>query len=273
MLSMEVSGQVPTQFRPQAHQYIYVYFIHGSIRPGFNSIPTSSPAIHLCILHLWKYPARFQLNSDYKPSNTSMYTSSMEVSGQVPTQFRLQAQQYIYIYFIFEGIRPGSNLTPTTSPAIHLCILYLWKYPARFQLNSDYKPTNTVQLNIHWKDAVEATEVLSSYSVIQSVFAEMSSWVWTLGCPKKKFCESWQVMGEVIIKWFYFYYFLFRQLFERAMLKNQNQFFFSGAQSTRNAAENYKKKIADFRKFYYFIIIFLWIYIIFHILIQPNFFF
>ena len=33
--------------------------------------------------------------------------------------------------------------------------------------------------------------------------------------------------------------------------KNQNQFFFHGAQSTRNATENYKKKIADFRKFYY----------------------
>ena len=38
------------------------------------------------------------------------------------------------------------------------------------------------------------------------------------------------------------YYFRFRQLFKRVLLKNQNQFFFHGAQSTRNAAENYKKK-------------------------------
>ena len=42
--------------------------------------------------------------------------------------------------------------------------------------------------------------------------------------PKKyKFCDSWQMMGEVITKLFYFYYFRFRQLFERAMFKNQNQ--------------------------------------------------
>ena len=31
------------------------------------------------------------------------------------------------------------------------------------------------------------------------------------------------MMVEVIIKWIYFYYFWFRQLFERALLKNQNQ--------------------------------------------------
>ena len=47
--------------------------------------------------------------------------------------------------------------------------------------------------------------------------------VCTLGCPKKKFCDSGQLMGEVIIKGISFYYFRFRQLFERAMLKTQNQ--------------------------------------------------
>ena len=41
--------------------------------------------------------------------------------------------------------------------------------------------------------------------------------------PKKKFCDNEQMMGEVIIKWIYFYFFRFCQLFERAMLKNQNQ--------------------------------------------------
>ena len=40
---------------------------------------------------------------------------------------------------------------------------------------------------------------------------------------KWKFCDSGQMMGEVIIKLFYLYYFRIRQLFERAMLKNQNQ--------------------------------------------------
>ena len=74
----------------------------------------------------------------------------------------------------------------------------------------------------------------------------------TLGCPKKyKFRDSGQTMGEIIIKWFYYYYFRFRQLFVRAMLKNQNQIIhcahshisFFGAQSIRNAAENYKNKI------------------------------
>ena len=50
------------------------------------------------------------------------------------------------------------------------------------------------------------------------------------------------------------YYFRFRQLFERAMLKNQNQKialcacadFFLGAQSIKNAAEDYKKKNRGF---------------------------
>ena len=61
------------------------------------------------------------------------------------------------------------------------------------------------------------------------------------------------MQGEVIIKLFYFYYFRFRQHFERAMFKNQNQKktlsacadFFSWAQSMNNATENCKKKIAD----------------------------
>ena len=44
---------------------------------------------------------------------------------------------------------------------------------------------------------------------------------------KKKFCDRLELMGEVIIKWFYFYYFRFRQLFERALLKNHNHKFFS----------------------------------------------
>ena len=59
--------------------------------------------------------------------------------------------------------------------------------------------------------------------------------------------EPVHMMGEVIIKWFYFYYFRFRQLFERALLKNQNQNLFKwGAVNLRNAAENYKKKIRGF---------------------------
>ena len=57
------------------------------------------------------------------------------------------------------------------------------------------------------------------------------------------FHEPVHMMGEVIIKWFYFYYFRFRQLFERALLKNQNQNLFTwGAVNLRNAAKNYKKK-------------------------------
>ena len=65
--------------------------------------------------------------------------------------------------------------------------------------------------------------------------------------PKKKFCESWQVIGEVIIKWFYFYYFRFRQLFDWALLKTQNQISFTwSAVNLKNAAENYKKKIRGF---------------------------
>ena len=50
-----------------------------------------------------------------------------------------------------------------------------------------------------------------------------STIICTLGCPKKKFYDSGQMIGEVILKWFYLYYFRFRQLFERAMFKNQNQ--------------------------------------------------
>ena len=57
-------------------------------------------------------------------------------------------------------------------------------------------------------------------------------------------------MGEVIIKWFYFYYFRFCRLFERAMLKNQNQkihcahaqIFSLRNNSIRNAAKNDFKK-------------------------------
>ena len=53
------------------------------------------------------------------------------------------------------------------------------------------------------------------------------------------------MMAEVIIKWFYFYYFWFHQPYAQAMHKNQKyvvrmrRFFFYGAQSTRNAAETY----------------------------------
>ena len=75
-----------------------------------------------------------------------------------------------------------------------------------------------------------------------------------LGCPKKwKFCDSGQMLGEVIIKWFYFYHFWFRQLFERAKQKNKTKNklcacadFLYGAQSIRNAAENYKKNCGFF---------------------------
>ena len=42
--------------------------------------------------------------------------------------------------------------------------------------------------------------------------------------PKKlKFFDSRQLMGEVIIKWFYFYYFSFHQPYAPAMHKNPNQ--------------------------------------------------
>ena len=90
------------------------------------------------------------------------------------------------------------------------------------------------------------------------------------------FHEPVHMMGEVIIKWFYFYYFRFRQLFERALLKNQNHFFFTwSAVNLRNAAENlFLKKSRIFGNF--ITQHFLWIYIIFHILIQtknPWFFF
>ena len=44
------------------------------------------------------------------------------------------------------------------------------------------------------------------------------------GGPKKwKFCDSGQMMEEVIIKWFYFHYFWFHQLYAPAMPQNQNQ--------------------------------------------------
>ena len=64
--------------------------------------------------------------------------------------------------------------------------------------------------------------------------------------PKNwKFCDSGQIMGKVIIKWFYLYYFWFNQPYALAMPKNQNQKIrcahaqiFYGAQSIRNAAEN-----------------------------------
>ena len=66
--------------------------------------------------------------------------------------------------------------------------------------------------------------------------------IWSLGCPNFFFfffCESWQVKDEVIIKWFYLYYFRFCQLFDWALLKNQNQHFFTwSAVNLRNAAEN-----------------------------------
>ena len=60
-----------------------------------------------------------------------------------------------------------------------------------------------------------------------------------------KFYDSGQMMGELIIKWFDFYYFWFYQPYAPAMPKNQNQIitlcayadFFNGAQSIRNAAE------------------------------------
>ena len=57
------------------------------------------------------------------------------------------------------------------------------------------------------------------------------------------------MMGEVIIKWFYFYYCWFHQPYAPAMNKNQNQkiccahaqIFFNGAQSIRNAAESFPR--------------------------------
>ena len=91
------------------------------------------------------------------------------------------------------------------------------------------------------------------WRVVGSEFWWYTLCICTLGCPKKNvFCESWHMMGEVIIKWFYFYYFRFRQLFERALLKNQNQhFFFQGAQSQGMPLKLLKKNFADFRKFYF----------------------
>ena len=59
---------------------------------------------------------------------------------------------------------------------------------------------------------------------------------------------SVQIIGEVIMKWFHFYYFWFHQhLYVPVMPKNQNQkiycahaqFFFNGVQPIRNAAEIY----------------------------------
>ena len=54
------------------------------------------------------------------------------------------------------------------------------------------------------------------------------------------------MMGEVIIKWFYFYYLRFRQRFERAMLKPKLQILRCehaqkqmGRIYYKNAAENY----------------------------------
>ena len=65
----------------------------------------------------------------------------------------------------------------------------------------------------------------------------------------RKFCDSGQMMGEVIKKMILLLYFRFRQLFDRAKHKNYNQkircahahFFFLnyGEQSIRNAAKNY----------------------------------
>ena len=49
-------------------------------------------------------------------------------------------------------------------------------------------------------------------------------------------------MGEIIIKWFYFYYFRFRQLFERALLKNQNQTKFSMERSQQGMPLKIQKK-------------------------------
>ena len=57
------------------------------------------------------------------------------------------------------------------------------------------------------------------------------------------------MMGEVVIKWVYFYYFRFRQLFVREMLKPKLQILrCAHAQKQmgriyyKNAAENYIKK-------------------------------
>ena len=76
---------------------------------------------------------------------------------------------------------------------------------------------------------------------------------------QKKICDSGQLMVEVIIKWIYVYYFRFRQLLERAMLKNQNQkMHCAHAQifSTERSQQGmplklFLKNFADFRKFYY----------------------
>ena len=40
---------------------------------------------------------------------------------------------------------------------------------------------------------------------------------------KKKICDGLELMGEVIKNDFTFFYFRFRQLFEQALLKNQNK--------------------------------------------------
>ena len=98
-----------------------------------------------------------------------------------------------------------------------------------------------------------------------------------LRVSQKKICDSGQMMGEVIIKWIYFYYIRFRQLFERAMLKNQNQkMHCAHAQifSTERSQLGMPLKIMrkkNSRIFGNFITQhFLWIYITFHILTQPK---
>ena len=62
---------------------------------------------------------------------------------------------------------------------------------------------------------------------------------------QKKICDGLELMGEVIIKYFYFYYFRFRQLFERALLKNQNQFFSMERSQQGMPLKIIKKKFAD----------------------------
>ena len=68
----------------------------------------------------------------------------------------------------------------------------------------------------------------------------------TLGWPKKKFCDGLELMGEIIIKLFYFYYFRFRQLFERALLQNQNQILFSMERSQQGMLLKIIKKNRGF---------------------------
>ena len=67
---------------------------------------------------------------------------------------------------------------------------------------------------------------------------------------KKKICDRLELMDKVIIKCFYFYYLRFRQLFERALLKNQNQKIFSMERSQQGMPLKIIREAAKIKFFF-----------------------